>query len=108
MEQTMRFQEEFGVQPEVLLKPLPRVTPRRPQDSTFALLRAIPDDPDYQRHIPLDYRLDAKAIVGDVAGDISSRGHKAQFWVELAHWSLAAAEMAAEASILVAGLAITG
>src|SRR5262245_11656282 len=103
----MRFEERFPVQTEFdpeLPPQTPAMTPPRPQDSKFALLRVIPDDPNYRRYIPLDYRLDAKAIVGEVAGDISSRGHKAHFWVELAHWGLAGAEMAAEASILVAGL----
>ena len=54
------------------------------QTSTFALVRAIPDDPDYRKHVPLNYRLDAKQIVGEVAQDLSSRGKSAHIWVELA------------------------
>ena len=108
----MRFEDsQLNVQYEVdpqskLLKPAPsapRVTPAR---SKYALLRAIPDDPDYRKHIPLNYRLNAKSIVGEVAQDISQRGPKAHFWVELAHWGIVAAEIFAEASLLVAGLAI--
>jgi hypothetical protein len=38
--------------------------------SSFALLRAIPDNADYARFVPLDYRLNAKAIVGKLATDL--------------------------------------
>ena len=72
----------------------------------FALGRKIPDDPNYQRHVPLEYRLDAKAIVGEVAQDISKRGGKAHFWVEISHLAIVGAEIFAEASLLVAGLSI--
>jgi hypothetical protein len=34
------------------------------------LLRAIPDSPDSDRFVPLDYRLDAKAIVGKLSSDL--------------------------------------
>jgi hypothetical protein len=38
--------------------------------SSSDLLRAIPDNPDSARFIPLDYRLDAKAIVGKLSSDL--------------------------------------
>lgn len=41
------------------------------QDSTpYALLKAIPDNPDYARFVPIDYRLDAKAMVGKLSVDL--------------------------------------
>jgi hypothetical protein len=43
---------------------------RSPQLSRYALVRAIPDDPDYGKHVPIEYRLDAKAIVGEFAVDM--------------------------------------
>jgi outer membrane protein OmpA-like peptidoglycan-associated protein len=60
---------------------------------TSALSRVIPDDPDYRKHIPLNYRLNAKKLVGEVAQDLSSRGKSAHFWIELAHWGIVLAEM---------------
>ena len=41
-----------------------------PGSSSYALLRAIPDRADYKSVVPLDYRLNAKAIVGNLAQDI--------------------------------------
>jgi hypothetical protein len=73
----------------------------------FPLLRAIPDDPDYRKYVPIEYRLDAKAIVGELAQDLS-KGKSAHVWVELAHWGTVGAEIFAEASALVAGLALAG
>jgi hypothetical protein len=78
------------------------------QTSTFALVRAIPDDSDYRKHVPLNFRLDAKKIVGEVAQDLSSKGKSADFWVELSHAGLTAAEIFAETSTLVGALAIAG
>jgi hypothetical protein len=75
---------------------------------TFALPRAIPDDSDYRKHVPLNFRLDAKKIVGEVAQDLSSKGKSADFWVELSHAGLTAAEIFAETSTLVGALAIAG
>ena len=76
-----------------------------PQESTFALVRLIPDDPNYRKYVPINYRLNAKNIVGELAQDLK-KGKSAHFWVELAHWGVVAAEIFAEASTLVAGLAI--
>jgi hypothetical protein len=76
--------------------------------AAFALASVIPDDPNYQKYIPINYRLNAKKIVGEVAQDLSSRGKSAHFWVELAHGGLVAAEIFGEAFTLVAGLAIAG
>ena len=113
----MRFEDaQFSVQREVppqsrLLEPASSAVP--PVLSRFfppplSLIRVIPDDPDYQKHVPLRYRLNAKALVGEVAQDISTRGKKAHFWIDLVHGGIVAAEIFAEASILVAGLAIAG
>jgi hypothetical protein len=66
----------------------------------------IPNDPNYRKFIPIEYRLNAKQIVGEVAQDIKSRGESAHFWLELIHWGIIGAEIFAEASLLVAGLAI--
>jgi hypothetical protein len=71
------------------------------------LWEVIPDDPDYQKYVPLEYRLDAKRIVGDLAQDLQ-RGKSAHIWVELAHLGIAAVEIAAETSTLVAGLGLAG
>ena len=68
--------------------------------STFALVRAIPDDPDYQKYIPFEYRLNAKKIIGDVAQDMKSNGAKAQFWVELIHAGFLAGKIFAEGSAI--------
>jgi hypothetical protein len=57
-----------------------------------SLRDVIPDDPNYQKYIPIEYRLDAKRIVGDFAQDLQ-KGKSAHLWVELAHWGIAAAEM---------------
>jgi outer membrane protein OmpA-like peptidoglycan-associated protein len=83
-----------------------KITPR--QALTYALLRVIPNDPDYQKFIPLNYKLNAKKIVGGVAQDVSTNGKKAHFWIDLVHWGIVGAEILAEGSLLVAGLTIAG
>jgi len=55
------------------------------QQSVFALVRAIPDDPDFQKYVPLDFRLNAKKMVGEVAQDLKSQGASAHTYIELAH-----------------------
>jgi hypothetical protein len=80
-----------------------------PQTHAFALARVIPDDPNYRKYVPINYRLNAKKIVGEVAQDLSSRGKSAHFWVDLAHGGMTVVEMSelvAEASILAGVLAI--
>lgn len=97
--------------PEPPAKPRPEPPakqPPKPETAAFALARAIPDDPNYRKYVPINYRLNAKKIVGEVAQDLSSRGKSAHFWVELVHAGLMGAEIFAEASLLVAGLAIAG
>jgi len=102
------FAAEFG-ETSTRTSPAPRPAAlRTPQGSKFALVRAIPDHPNYRKYVPINYRLNAKKIVGEVAQDLSSKGSSAHFWVELAHLGVAAAEIFAEASVLVAGLAIGG
>ena len=81
-----------------------RISPR--QANAYALLGVIPNVPDYQKYIPINYKLNAKKIVGEVAQDVSSKGAKAHFWIDLAHWGIVGAEILAEGSLLVAGLAI--
>jgi hypothetical protein len=56
-----------------------------PQQSAVALVRAIPDDPDYQKYVPLEYKLNAKKIIGEVAQDLKSNGASAHTYIELAH-----------------------
>lgn len=81
------------------------VTPR--QVATYPLLGLIPNLPG-KPAVPIDYKLDAKQVIGEVARDVSQRGKSAHFWVELAHAGLVAAEIFAEGSLIVAGLAIAG
>ena len=77
-----------------------RVAPGSKSVNVFALSRAIPNDPDYRKHVPLNYRLNAKKIVGEVAQDLSSRGESAHFWTDLVHWGIVGVEIFAEAGIL--------
>lgn len=76
-----------------------------PQTSSRALANVIPDDPDYRRHIPIEYRLDAKELVGYLAQDLS-RGRSAHLWTELAHLGIAAGEIFAASAAIVEGLAL--
>jgi peptidoglycan hydrolase-like protein with peptidoglycan-binding domain len=78
------------------------------QRSNFALVRAIPDDPDYRKYIPIDYRLNAKTIIGEVAQDIKSNGQSAHFYTELVHSGLVAAEIFADVSAIVGSIATFG
>jgi hypothetical protein len=41
------------------------------QQRKVALRRAIPDDPDYRKYVPVEYRLDARAIVCDLIDDLA-------------------------------------
>jgi hypothetical protein len=72
-----------------------------------ALSRKIPDDPNYQRYIPLEYRLNAKAIVGELAQDLH-KGQSAHVWVEIGEPAIGTAEVIAETSLLIGGLSIAG
>jgi outer membrane protein OmpA-like peptidoglycan-associated protein len=83
-------------------------TVRPSQATTYPLLGLIPNIPDYRKYVPINYKLNAKKIVGEVAQDVSSKGESAHFWIEMLHFGLIAAEIFAETSILVAGLAIAG
>jgi outer membrane protein OmpA-like peptidoglycan-associated protein len=73
---------------------------RSSQIATYPLLGVIPNDPDYQKHIPLNYKLDAKKIIGTTAQDISSAGEKAHFWTEMAHLGIVALEIFEVAGLL--------
>jgi hypothetical protein len=74
------------------------------------LQRVIPDDPDYRKHIPIEYRLNAKAIVGRLAHDLSS-GKSLHHSVDVADGAITAAEIFTvfgETSALAGGLALAG
>ncbi len=45
-------------------------TPRAPASPAYALLRVIPDRANHARFVPLDYRINAKAIVGKLSVDL--------------------------------------
>jgi|SRR5919201_617277 hypothetical protein len=64
----------------------------------FALPRTIPDDPDYRKYVPIEYRLNAKAISVAFADDL--RQSEPDFWVELAHWGVVASEIFTEVAAL--------
>ena len=66
---------------------------RPSQIATYPLLGKIPNDPDYQKHVPIDYRLNAKDIIGKVAQDVSKNGTRAHFIVDLAHFGILAADI---------------
>jgi hypothetical protein len=53
------------------------------QQRKVALPRAIPDDPDYRKYVPIDYRLDARPIVLDLIDDLS-RGVALEHAIEAA------------------------
>ena len=40
------------------------------RSSSASLMQAIPDSADWRRHVPLNYQLDAKTIVGKLAQDL--------------------------------------
>jgi hypothetical protein len=56
------------------------------------LWEVIPDDPNYQRYVPIEYRLDATRLVGGLAEDLQ-HGQSAHAWVELADWGLTTIEI---------------
>jgi hypothetical protein len=70
----------------------------------------IPDDPDYRKHIPIEYRLDAKKIVGELAQDLK-KGKSAFEWIEAAHGVAVVAEifgLAEGVGLVAGGLAVAG
>jgi hypothetical protein len=93
--------------PELQLSPIaewvPGATALRQAQRPKSLRDVIPDDPNYQKIIPIEYRLDAKGIVGDFAEDLQ-QGKSAHVWSELAHLGIAAGEM----SGLIEGLGLVG
>jgi hypothetical protein len=84
-------------------RPIKAARPVRPK----SLREAIPDDRDYRKYIPIEYRLDAKSIVGYLAQDLH-RGKSAHTWVELSHLGLGTAEVIAHTSALIGGLSLLG
>jgi hypothetical protein len=96
-------QEFGGLDAPGLVKPFVQAAVRaRPK----RLWEVIPDDPDYQKYIPINYRLDATRLVGGLAQDLQ-RGKSAHFWVELTEWGLNTAEifeLLSATGSLVAGL----
>jgi outer membrane protein OmpA-like peptidoglycan-associated protein len=61
--------------------------------AVYPLLGLIPNVPDYTGKLPINYNLDAKKLVGEVAQDISSLGHKAHFITEISHAGFTAVEI---------------
>ena len=89
---------------------MPWVEIVRQRQRPKALWEVIPNDPDYRRYIPIEYRLNAKGIVGDLAQDLQN-GRSAHIWVDLAHMGLTAAEIAGlleGTAALIGGLAVAG
>jgi len=76
------------------------------QAARYPLLGLIPNVPDYQKYVPINYRLDAKKVIGGVAQDVSKNGPKAHFWLDLAHWGIVGAEIFTEGILLVELLVI--
>ena len=64
------------------------------------LWEVIPDDPNYQKYIPIEYRLNATRIVGYLAQDLQ-QGQSAHVWLELAHLGIDTAEAIFESSELI-------
>jgi hypothetical protein len=70
----------------------------RRKEIASALPRAIPDDPDWAKHVPLEYKLDAKEIVDLLLADLHAARtgddlERAHVGVALADWGTAALEM---------------
>ena len=59
----------------------------------YPLVALLPNVADYRGPLPIEYRLDAKKMVGELAQDISLLGPKAHVFLEGIHWGIAAAEM---------------
>ena len=74
--------------------------------STLSVL--IPDDQDYRKYLPLNYRLNAKKTVGEVAQDLSSKGKWAHFGLEAAHWAIVLAEIFELAGVLAIAAPVLG
>lgn len=73
---------------------------RPSQVQTYPLMGLIPNVPFDRAMLPLVYRLDAKKIVRKTAQDISQKGSKAKFVIELVDMGITAAEIFGEAGIL--------
>ncbi|CAA9891952.1 hypothetical protein METHB2_530027 [Candidatus Methylobacter favarea] len=100
-DETMRYFTEYEFEGEAVGR-----ASTTPQRSTFALARVIPDDPNFQKYVPINYRLNAKKIVGETAHDLS-KGLRIHHGVEIVHVLFTAAEIIAEATV-VAGLLLGG
>jgi hypothetical protein len=90
------------------------ITACRPKPSDFArypLLALVPNVPGYRDPLPIEYRIDAKKMVGDLAQDLHGLGEKAHVLMEAADWGITAVEMfqlLAETSALAGTLAVLG
>jgi len=58
----------------------------------YPLLLKVPNVPDY-RPLPIEFRIDAKKMVGDLAQDLHGLGEKAAVLMEAAHWGIASVEI---------------
>lgn len=85
-------------QGESIFDAVKRRAAEKHKEIASALPREIPDDPDWAKHVPLEYKLDAKEIVDVLladlhkarAGDDLERAHVA---VDVAEWGIALPEM---------------
>jgi hypothetical protein len=73
---------------------------RPSQAKVLPLMRLIPNVPFDRSKLPLNYRLDAKKVVGETAADISKHTHTAGIVLEAVHWGIVAAEIFASAGVL--------
>jgi len=82
--------------------------PPSPVIAAWTLRNIIPDDPNYSRHVPFYYMIDARAVSGNIAYDLST-GESIHKWLEGIDLGIAAAEifeLIAEASLLAVTLSV--
>jgi hypothetical protein len=86
----------------------------RPKPADFArypLLALVPNVPDYRNPLPIEFRIDAKKMVGDLAQDLHGLGEKAHVLMEAVDWGITSVEifgLIAETSALAGTLAVLG
>ena len=70
------------------------------QKLLFPLMRALPNVPFDRSQLPLNYRIDAKKVVGETAQDLYKHAHEASIAVEAAHWGIVLAKIFGAGSVL--------
>ena len=78
------------------------------QTLVFPLMGLIPNVPFDGSKLPLDYRINAKKIVGETAQDLWKHAHEAGLIIEAAHWGIIAAEIFAGAGVLAIAAPVLG